>query len=311
MGIKTGRVKIWLLAFIVLLLVVYTGFIVFMGVRLEVLAEHPVPLLLYLFFAFLAELIRALRLKTIYEAVIGEKASLGRSFLGRLAGNIVSSLTPSAIGGELVRGAVVAGTRGIERHGWPKLVAAGLADGLYDLFTNTLLAAVFAPLVGLAALIPLLLGLAASSSWILGTLAAQRARESKLLLRLGLARLGNPLAEGAEAFMKGYGLRVALTSTLLSVLAWLLLGLGLYFILDAFCGSSTVLESIILLLYTYLMGIIPLPAGLGSMDIWLASLSCPEGAAAWRTAAVLQLGLTALIVGLLAAEEVRYALRSA
>ncbi len=311
MGFSRRGLRVWVLVFVGLVVGVYVFFSLYMGVSLGVVASNPLPVAGYIVFFFASEAVRAERLRLVFEAVTGYRPSYARGFLARLAGDLVSSLTPSAIGGEVVRGAVAAGGRGVREYGVGVLVAVGLADGLYDLFTNTVLAAAMAPITGLGleALLPLSLGAAASSSWVLGAYAASRGSVRRGVARLAGERFSAILGGAAEAFMEGFRGRVLAYSFLLSVLAWFLGGTGLYVVLSAYCGGPGVVESVALLLYTYLMGIIPLPAGLGAMDVWLAFAACPEGAVAWRTGTLLSLLVAGAVVGAVAAREVGEALR--
>jgi len=307
----SGRLAVLVVVFLLLTVTVYASLVFLLGARLDMIVEKPIPLLMYVGFSLLGELFRALRLKIVYWRITGVHPSLLRSFLARLAGNIVSSLTPSAIGGEVIRGAVAAGARGIEEHSLTKLVAAGLADGLYDLFTNTLLALVFIPILGASFTtgVPLILGITASASWILVAKSLSSEKRARILRILG-PRAPAIVVEGSQAFLIGLDAKARTESTLLSIAAWITTGIGFYFLANSYCNNTVeLLNGIAVLLYTFLMGIIPVPAGLGSMDLWLAVNTCPTTATAWRTALLVQLLLSSILVTPLAASELRLALR--
>lgn len=212
-----------------------------------------------------AELVRAIRLALIAHEYFGEHPwrMLPRALLARLLGNTVSTLTPSALGGELVRGLIVL------RELTPRAIAVGLVDGLFDLYTNTLLALLLAPLAPWPyAAVPLALGVAATIAWLTGFAIASRTRKQWLA----------KLAETAHKATK----RNLRHATPLSITAWLLAATGYTIAAQQAC-STTPETAIASYVYAYLVGIIPLPGGLGAIDAWLAATTCPQAAAATRT----------------------------
>ncbi|MET1101074.1 MAG: hypothetical protein ABWW69_01150 [Pyrodictiaceae archaeon] len=298
-SITKRRIVVGLVLFLVLAILVYLGLLFILGAQAPATPYASLAIASYAASVLAAELVRGLRLTILYKWVTSSRDPVSlrlyaRALLARFSGNIVSALTPSALGGEVIRGLVVSeGLRGI-----PRFIALGLLDGLYDLYANTILAILLIGYVGATpmSIIVLLLGLAASASWLLVSLvfSGKWARPSRLVRRLPL--VGSKLVRDASKILvKGFTPGVLGPASTLTVVSWLVMAAGMLPVVNLSCSHSIDYpHTLAILLYTYLAGIIPLPAGLGSMDSWLAFTTCPSAALVWRTGVLAALGIMAL-----------------
>lgn len=257
----------------------------------------------FIVFALLSELVRAIRLSMIYREIIGFKEDwltlYKRSIIARFSSNVVSTITPSAMGGEFVRGLVIAS---LKKDLIPVAVAVGLADGLYDLFTNVCLAALLLPLVKpfYSGLVILLIGAFSSLLWILTLLFVKKRFKLHFLRKIPF--INHPaIVKSGKALVKSFSKDIFIKSFMTSIFGWILVSIGYYYLVEVTCTNGrNLLDVATDLIYAFLLGIVPTPAGLVTMDIWLASTTCPEAAILWRTSGL----MLVLIMGLVSLPQV-------
>ncbi len=293
------RFTLGFLLFTVFLIIAYRIFYTVFRVNvLDTIYQAKEIALLFIGFIIASESIRAVRLSIIYREIIGYEGSwfslYKRSLVARFSSNVVSTVTPGATGGEFIRGLVVSG---LKKELIPAAVAVGLADGLYDLFTNVAIAIILLPLVKplITGLIIILIGLGSSVLWILTLLVVCGKIQSKILFKIPF--INHPaIKKSSEAIINSFSKRILFKSLLLSIIGWLLLALGYYFVALYTCRIRlNVFEALTNIMYAFLLGIIPTPAGLVTMDAWLASTSCPSAAVLWRTSGLLSVIVMAVL----------------
>jgi hypothetical protein len=214
-----------------------------------------------------SELVRAVRL-ALLARLPPTARGLVRAFTARLASQAVAMVTPSSMGGEVVKGILVRGL-GFEA------VGVGLVDSLLDLWGNTLLALILLPFSSkpLAYLLAGC-GVAVSLLWLLGLSMypsiVRRVFRYQVPRRLPLSR--GVLAAGLA----------------LSMLSFVLTGLGLL-------TYASAPLSVMAVAYGMLAGLVPTPGGVLAIDTVIALLASPTAAATWRAAYYL-LGVLGAIV---------------
>ncbi len=231
--------------------------LMFMGAR----TVDPVSLLVATLFTVLAEVMRAVRLSIIADC--GLKCT-PRAFIARAAGNAIALVTPSALGGEVVKGVVLVG--------WSsRALIIGLYDSLSDLWSNVTLALVLLPLSFTPITFALtLIGVGASIAWVAVLKIAKRIRVLKLISTW----LGGETGRSAASSLGGWLLGAAI---LLGILAHVVVGVGL-----ALAKDIAVLKSVSAIVYGLLAGIAPVPGGLVTIDVVIALHANPDAAVLWR-----------------------------
>lgn len=280
------------IVFIIFLIAAYGIFsFVFKVDVLGIILTSPEAILVFIISIISSELVRALRLSILYRENIRYQRGLlplyMRSVAARFSSNVVSVITPSALGGEFVRGLIVSG---LKKEMLPTAIGVGLADGLYDLFTNVILAIILLPVLGsvVVGLTIILLGLASSTAWVLALLIVSGRIRSRILAKLPL--INHPaLKQGGRAVVNSFNKKVLFQAMLLSVVGWLLIALGYHLATTRSCPGIrlSIVRTLTYIIYAFLLGIIPTPAGLVTMDTWLASTICPSTAVLWRTSGLI------------------------
>ncbi len=238
--------------------------------------------------AFLAaEALRAARLSVLLSTVGLEPPGPLRLLGARLAGDLVSIVTPSVGGGEAVRGAL-ASPRPSVKH-----VVVGFIDGAFDLVTDYALAVAllaYASSIGghrvAVAVLAVLLGSVPVALWIAGLLVALHVgRAEALASRIRFRRVRDAVKRFAEEVQmilestsKGR-LAASLAAALaLSIAAWIATAAEL-----AAVSGASLMDCTAAVVYGFLMGVIPTPGGVGVGDAAMAFYVDPGAVIAWRS----------------------------
>ncbi len=259
-----------------------------LGVELVEAVQHVNPILLACFLATLlaTESLRGIRLMLLAQC-IGARPSFVRALASRVVGSLVSALTPSAAGGEVLRGLLASGR--LEAGA----AVVGVVDGAMDLVANYVYAVALAPCVlpvapayvaaGLGlGLVPVLL-------WTAGLAGARFA--------LRLSRKGPSwLRRGVEAFTSLRGVLTGWRGFVLWAItgvSWLLQCLQLMVVCLFVCPAG-LLDVVAGFTYASLMGLIPVPGGAGIFELVASVFVCPEATVVWRVVWLLSLVIASL-----------------
>ncbi len=287
------RLLVGLVTIVVVLLLVSRALNVSLLREVSRLSLDEVLLFLALF--VMAESLRAWRLKLIVST-LGPSPGMLKALGSRLLGDVVSSLTPSVAGGEALRGVIAGGDLSLS------YATAGILDGVFDLYANYVYAILLAPLALKVSYfyttLALILGGLAVSFWCIALGFTKLHDIAKRIIPRrfsGLLEIPSTLRRLSTIL---WGVKFTAIISI-SLVSWLLQCLQYYVVCMNHCGGANLLRVVMAYTYSSLMGLIPLPGGVGVFELAASSYTCPEAAISWRLLWLIAITFSALLGSIL------------
>ncbi len=247
--------------------------------RATMLPTNPRILAYSVLLALLAECVRAARLALLYWGGLDARRYM-QALRARFAGNLAALITPSVAGGEVVRGLVIHGR--VETKAARAITAAAVDSGA-DMIGNYTLALLALALGSApAAPLPEIVAAAPAAAWLLVYALLPLRTHKRILERIAdkldamrlrlLSSISSLLREAAHYETEGKMLAGAL---LLTLVAWLL-QVSSYAVFAEPCYA----KALGCVTETVLMGVIPVPGGIGPGEALLATRCA--GIVSWR-----------------------------